>query len=47
MTAKETFGEHLKKLREEHGLPLRKVASASDLDPSTLSKIQNYKLEYE
>ena len=40
MTAKETFGEHLKKLREEHGLPLRKVASALDLDPSTLSKIE-------
>jgi transcriptional regulator with XRE-family HTH domain len=40
MTAKETFGEHLKKLREDHGLPLRKVASVLDLDPSTLSKIE-------
>lgn len=40
MTAKETFGEHIKKLREEHKLPIRKVASVLDLDPSTLSKIE-------
>lgn len=40
MTAKESFGEHIKRLREEHKLPLRKVASVLDLDPSTLSKIE-------
>jgi transcriptional regulator with XRE-family HTH domain len=40
MTVKESFGEHIKKLREEHKLPLRKVASVLDLDPSTLSKIE-------
>lgn len=40
MTTKESFGEHIKKLREEHKLPLRKVASVIDLDPSTLSKIE-------
>lgn len=40
MTIKESFGEHIKRLREEHKLPLRKVASVLDLDPSTLSKIE-------
>lgn len=40
MTARESFGEHIKKLREEHKLPIRKVASVLDIDPSTLSKIE-------
>ena len=40
MTTKETFGQLIKKLREEHRLPLRKVASVLDIDPSTLSKIE-------
>jgi len=40
MTVKESFGEHIKRLREEYKLPLRKVASVLDLDPSTLSKIE-------
>jgi len=40
MTVGESFGEYIKKLREEHKLPLRKVASVLDLDPSTLSKIE-------
>ncbi|MEA3496335.1 MAG: helix-turn-helix transcriptional regulator [Bacteroidota bacterium] len=40
MTARESFGGYIKKLREEHKLPLRKVASVLDLDPSTLSKIE-------
>ena len=40
MSLKETFGEHIKRLREEHKLPIRKVASVLDLDPSTLSKIE-------
>jgi len=40
MTTKESFGEHIKKLREERKLPIRKVASVLDIDPSTLSKIE-------
>lgn len=40
MTTRKSFGEYIKKLREEHKLPLRKVASVLDLDPSTLSKIE-------
>ena len=40
MTVRESFGEHIKRLREEHKLPLRKVASVLDIDPSTLSKIE-------
>lgn len=34
------FGEYIRKLREESGLPLRKVAAMIDIDPSTLSKIE-------
>lgn len=30
----------IRKLREEHKLPLRKVAAVLDIDPSTLSKIE-------
>ena len=40
MTIKESFGEHIRKLREENGLPLRKVSALLDIDPSTLSKIE-------
>ena len=40
MTIKESFGEHIRKLREGSGLPLRKVAAGLDIDPSTLSKIE-------
>jgi transcriptional regulator with XRE-family HTH domain len=40
MTILESFGEHIRKLREENGLPLRKVAAVLDIDPSTLSKIE-------
>ncbi len=35
-----TFGEVIKKLREDNGLPLRKVAAHLDIDPSTLGKIE-------
>jgi len=35
-----TFGELIKKLREDKGLPLRKVAAHLDIDPSTLGKIE-------
>ncbi len=40
MTVRVAFGEHLRILREEQGLPIRKVAAAIDIDPSTLSKIE-------
>lgn len=40
MIIEESFGEHIRKLREENGLPLRKVAAVLDIDPSTLSKIE-------
>ena len=36
----ETFGEMLRKLREESDMPLRKLAALLDLDQSTLSKIE-------
>ena len=39
MTAKESF-EYIRALRENQKLPLRKVAAALDIDPSTLSKIE-------
>jgi len=35
-----TFGEYIRKLREEKGLPLRKVAAVLDIDTSILSKIE-------
>ena len=40
MTIRKSFGEYIRKLREENGLPLRKVAAILDIDPSTLSKIE-------
>ena len=40
MTTKESFGKHIRALRESQKLPLRKVAAALDIDPSTLSKIE-------
>lgn len=40
MTIWESFGEHIRKHREENKLPLRKVAAVLDIDPSTLSKIE-------
>jgi transcriptional regulator with XRE-family HTH domain len=40
MIINESFGEHIRKLREQNGLPLRKVAAVLDIDPSTLSKIE-------
>jgi transcriptional regulator with XRE-family HTH domain len=36
----ETFGEIIRKLREDHNMPLRKLAAALDIDQSTLSKIE-------
>ncbi|MEM6737962.1 MAG: helix-turn-helix transcriptional regulator [Bacteroidota bacterium] len=40
MQIKETFGEFLRKLREDQDLPIRKVAANLDIDSSTLSKIE-------
>lgn len=40
MNTKQSFGEYLRKLREENNLPIRKVASELDIDPSTLGKIE-------
>jgi len=38
--AKETFGEYIRRLREEMNLPLRKVTVQLDVDTSTLSKVE-------
>ncbi len=38
-----TFGENLKKIRQEKGLSLRKMATLCDLDDSNISKIENGK----
>ncbi len=35
-----TFGEHIRTLREEAELPLRKVAIDLNIDPSLLGKIE-------
>ena len=40
MNTKQSFGDYLRKLREENNLPIRKVASKLDIDPSTLGKIE-------
>ena len=40
MQNEESFGERIRRLREESGVPIRKVAAFLDLDPSTLSKIE-------
>lgn len=36
----ETFGEKVRKLREEADMPLRKLSALLDIDQSTLSKIE-------
>lgn len=36
----QSIGEQIRKLREDHGLPLRKVAAELDIDQSVLSKIE-------
>lgn len=38
--SKETIGEKLRYLREENGLPLRKVAAVLDIDVAILSKME-------
>lgn len=34
------FGDYIRKLRRQEGIPLRKVAAQLDIDPSTLGKIE-------
>lgn len=36
----DTFGDYIRKEREEKNLPLRKVAAHLDIDTSTLSKVE-------
>lgn len=38
--AYQSFGEILRKLRENEGMPLRELASKLEIDQSTLSKIE-------
>ena len=38
--SKATIGEKLRKLREENGMPLRKVAALLDIDIAILSKME-------
>jgi DNA adenine methylase len=40
ITTQYTFGEKLRKIREDNGMPLRKLAALLDIDQSTLSKIE-------
>jgi transcriptional regulator with XRE-family HTH domain len=40
MTEPFHFGDYIRKLRRQEGIPLRKVASQLDIDPSTLGKIE-------
>ena len=40
MITQQTFGETLRKLREDDRMPLRKLAALLDIDQSTLSKIE-------
>jgi transcriptional regulator with XRE-family HTH domain len=35
-----SFGEHIRRLRETSGLPIRKIAAQLDIDPSLLGKIE-------
>lgn len=41
----DSFGEYLRKQRENKGLPLRKVAAELDIDTSILSKIERNERE--
>ena len=36
----DSFGERVRKLREQADMPLRKLAALLDIDQSTLSKIE-------
>ena len=43
----ETFGLYIKKLRNENGYTLTKLAALLDLDSANLSKIENGKREFD
>lgn len=36
----ENLGDHIRQLREQAGMPLRKLAALLDIDQSTLSKLE-------
>jgi transcriptional regulator with XRE-family HTH domain len=40
MTENIHFGDYIRKLRKQEGIPLRKIAAQLDIDPSTLGKIE-------
>ncbi len=44
---KETFGEYIRKLRNENELTLTQLAAKLDLDSANLSKIENGKREFD
>lgn len=44
---KETFGEYIKRLRNENGLTLTQLAAKLDLDSANLSKIENNKRDFD
>ena len=43
----ETFGEYIKRLRNENGFTLTQLAAKLDLDSANLSKIENNKREFD
>lgn len=43
----ETFGEYIKRLRNESGLTLTQLAAQLDLDSANLSKIENSKRDFD
>ena len=44
---KESFGEYIRKLRNEKGLTLTQLAARLDLDSANLSKIENGKRDFD
>lgn len=44
---KETFGEYIRRLRNESGLTLTQLAAKLDLDSANLSKIENSKRDFD
>jgi HTH-type transcriptional regulator, competence development regulator len=44
---RETFGEYLRRLRNEQGLTLTQLAAKLDLDSANLSKIENDKRDFD
>ena len=44
---KETFGEYIRRLRNQRGLTLTQLAAKLDLDSANLSKIENGKRDFD